>query len=477
MTPQSTGGAGNGRCVRGRVLPVLPQSDVRRTSSAFRGVRRLGGGGASAAETPLRVRPAPRLARHVRQRTRLLGEPASRPAAAVAQHRSVEPSPRAAGALGSQPAARRPRDDDCQKRECTSPTRKLCYKTCGPINVGSSRRPAPVAYLEGECVFPAGVNYGCFQVPGAIQRRARLRPRSIISRALCRSVPCRAAACGAKCAECCRLSGLERRRQGRLLRLYRGATGGGKWSCASDTAWPCPGMKAADRGRARGLSRAAQRSTRHPEMVEFVSVTPLTRDSRSAWLTASSLLTRVRGYPERRGVNPIALPVNWELRAGSSGASPSRPGAFGRTSVRRGLDRGDQPWTVPTVPTCRLGMASMSSANRRSSCAVRLLRSSGGTGAAGAGPWRSPWHNPIPRAAAGFWPRSSHRPLQPGKPEGGPIRAAGDKVAPLRRNRRGQRWRSRRRGSASGGEPSASGGSADGALSSTAFRAALPPVV
>ena len=127
---------------------------------------------------------------------------------------------------------------------CASSDPQLCYKTCGPINVGfKSETCTGGAYAEGDCTFPSGVSYTCFRVPTADAAGCPSTPpqhNQPCSVALC-SVPCGTTPC-----EMCGVAGGYLDSGGSAKAGYcvciADAAVGSKWSCASTpSAWPCPG--------------------------------------------------------------------------------------------------------------------------------------------------------------------------------------------------------------------------------------------
>lgn len=124
---------------------------------------------------------------------------------------------------------------------CGAGDTQLCDKLCGPDNVGYKTETCSAgAYVEGPCVFPSGVNYSCFKVPTADSASCpTTEPQhgTACNLTLC-STPCAGTAC-----EMCGVAAGYLDSSGNQKTGYcvciAGSTGG-KWSCASSTAWPCP---------------------------------------------------------------------------------------------------------------------------------------------------------------------------------------------------------------------------------------------
>ena len=118
---------------------------------------------------------------------------------------------------------------------CTPADTQLCYRTCGPLSVGfKSETCAAGAYVEQTgCSFPDG-NYACYKIPAAISPTC---PTTIPQA----SQPCSVAEC-----TLCNVAGMYNDSNAMPKVGYcvcpPGPDSGTarKWSCASDTAWPCP---------------------------------------------------------------------------------------------------------------------------------------------------------------------------------------------------------------------------------------------
>jgi hypothetical protein len=115
---------------------------------------------------------------------------------------------------------------------CTATDPQLCYKTCGPQSVGfKSETCTGGAYAEmSGCSFPTGADYSCFKIPTTVDPTCPTSPPQA-------SQPCAVAACVV-----CNVGGNYLDSTGASKQGYcvcPSATGG-KWTCASGTAWPCP---------------------------------------------------------------------------------------------------------------------------------------------------------------------------------------------------------------------------------------------
>jgi hypothetical protein len=120
---------------------------------------------------------------------------------------------------------------------CTPTDTQLCYKTCGPLSVGfKSETCTSGLYVEQSgCSFPDG-DYSCYKIPPAISATCpTTTPQA--------SQPCTVAEC-----VLCNVAGNYLDTSSAAKPGYCVCPAGGdastrKWSCASTTAWPCPGGK------------------------------------------------------------------------------------------------------------------------------------------------------------------------------------------------------------------------------------------
>jgi hypothetical protein len=124
---------------------------------------------------------------------------------------------------------------------CATTDTQLCYKTCGPMNVGfKSETCSGGLYVEGSCEFPAGVNYSCFKVPTADSPNCpstEPQHNQACSLTLC-SLPCTGTACEMCGVAAGYLDSSGNQKTGYCVCIA--GSSGGKWSCAAATAWPCP---------------------------------------------------------------------------------------------------------------------------------------------------------------------------------------------------------------------------------------------
>ena len=120
---------------------------------------------------------------------------------------------------------------------CNATDPQLCYKTCGPQGVGfKSETCTAGAYAEQTgCTFPDNGEYSCFKVPTAVDAAC---PAETITAS---------SACSVKsCTPCADKTGSYYDSKMTLKTGFcvcpEPSTPGGmsKWSCASNTAWPCP---------------------------------------------------------------------------------------------------------------------------------------------------------------------------------------------------------------------------------------------
>ena len=118
---------------------------------------------------------------------------------------------------------------------CTEEDPQLCYRTCGPGSVGWKTETCVAgSYAEGDCAFPVDGDYSCYAIPDAID--ADTCPAEAPQATETCDVP-----------ECtlCNLGGEYLDSGGNVKMGYcvcnpPNADGTRSWTCASDTAWPCP---------------------------------------------------------------------------------------------------------------------------------------------------------------------------------------------------------------------------------------------
>ena len=117
---------------------------------------------------------------------------------------------------------------------CTASDTQVCYKTCGPFNVGfKSETCTNGAYVEmNGCNFPPG-DYSCYKIPATIDPSCpTTTPQS--------GQPCTVAEC-----VLCNVGGNYFDSNGNNKSGYcvcppPNDRGEQRWSCASSSAWPCP---------------------------------------------------------------------------------------------------------------------------------------------------------------------------------------------------------------------------------------------
>jgi len=125
--------------------------------------------------------------------------------------------------------------------DCAATDPQLCYKTCGPEKTGVKSETCSAAkYAEmSGCSFDPAADYTCYKIPTA-------------SNAACPAgvMPAASSACTVDhCVLCNSTGGLPggmysdsggMAKTGYCVCQLAGSSGTRNWSCASDTAWPCP---------------------------------------------------------------------------------------------------------------------------------------------------------------------------------------------------------------------------------------------
>jgi hypothetical protein len=155
------------------------------------------------------------------------GDSKASPAAAVSSSGSFSPlcsdvPPTAAGGAPTKGGA------------CSATDAQTCYKTCGPQSAGfKSETCTNGAYVEQTgCSFP-DVDYACYKIPG--------RPDATCPKdAPQATMPCDVAPCTVCNAGGNYLDSSGASKAGYCVCPMAGDSGMRKWSCASNTAWPCP---------------------------------------------------------------------------------------------------------------------------------------------------------------------------------------------------------------------------------------------
>jgi hypothetical protein len=119
---------------------------------------------------------------------------------------------------------------------CTAEDPELCYRPCGPDQVGWKTETCLAGvYAEGDCTFPPEKDYSCYAIPDDIDEAAcglDAPPRA--------TVECDAPLCMA-----CNLDGFYEDsgtdlKEGFCVCRTPDRDGVRRWTCASDTSWPCP---------------------------------------------------------------------------------------------------------------------------------------------------------------------------------------------------------------------------------------------
>jgi hypothetical protein len=124
---------------------------------------------------------------------------------------------------------------------CTPDDPQLCYKTCGPVKEGAKSETCTggvYAEMSG-CTFDNAKNYMCYKVPAAANPACPTAAPPQASQACTVDV----------CNPCNTLGGLPgghyndsggADKIGYCVCQAANSAGTRTWSCASDTAWPCP---------------------------------------------------------------------------------------------------------------------------------------------------------------------------------------------------------------------------------------------
>src|SRR5690606_9352096 len=119
---------------------------------------------------------------------------------------------------------------------CTPEDPQLCYRPCGPSSVGWKTETCLAGvYAEGDCTFPDDRTYECYKIPREIDEAA------------CQldGPPYATNECHAPLCTPCNFAGQyqdtgDNVKDGYCVCLEPDAEGVRRWTCASDTAWPCP---------------------------------------------------------------------------------------------------------------------------------------------------------------------------------------------------------------------------------------------
>ena len=126
---------------------------------------------------------------------------------------------------------------------CAATDSAVCYKTCGPEKSGVKSETCTTAGIYAEmsgCSFDPAKDFACYKIPAA-------------ANTVCPAGVTPQASHGLHVAECTVCNSTRRSASGGVHRLERraprsatasarraNAAGTRTWSCASDTAWPCP---------------------------------------------------------------------------------------------------------------------------------------------------------------------------------------------------------------------------------------------
>jgi len=122
---------------------------------------------------------------------------------------------------------------------CVDGDPQLCYKTCGPQSIGfkSETCTAGVYVEQSGCSFLPDVDYSCYKIPPAIDPSCPTE------------VPQATMECHVDTCTLCNVNDGYLDSKGASKTGYcvcppaNPETGLSKWSCASNTAWPCPAGK------------------------------------------------------------------------------------------------------------------------------------------------------------------------------------------------------------------------------------------
>lgn len=119
---------------------------------------------------------------------------------------------------------------------CTAADPKLCYRPCGPNQVGWKTETCTAGvYAEGDCTFPSDQDFSCYAIPAQIDEAACGLSAS----------PAATGECNAPLCMSCNFGGFYEdtghdAKEGYCTCREPGPDGVRRWTCASSTAWPCP---------------------------------------------------------------------------------------------------------------------------------------------------------------------------------------------------------------------------------------------
>ncbi|HEY2407494.1 MAG TPA: hypothetical protein VGI10_15895 [Polyangiaceae bacterium] len=118
---------------------------------------------------------------------------------------------------------------------CTTTDSQLCYKTCGPLSLGfKSETCSSGTYVEQKgCSFPSQ-DYSCYKIPPAIDATCpTTTPKA--------GDTCDVATCVLCNVQDSYFDSSGSSKAGYCVCPQGGDSGARRWSCASSSAWPCPG--------------------------------------------------------------------------------------------------------------------------------------------------------------------------------------------------------------------------------------------
>jgi hypothetical protein len=127
-------------------------------------------------------------------------------------------------------------DEIMKGTPCTAADPQLCYRPCGPNQVGWKTETCIAGvYAEGDCTFPEDRTYECYAIPDPIdhERCGVTAPPSALEE------------CSAPECYSCNFEGYYKDtgtdlKEGYCVCRAPGTDGVRRWTCGSATAWPCP---------------------------------------------------------------------------------------------------------------------------------------------------------------------------------------------------------------------------------------------
>jgi hypothetical protein len=126
---------------------------------------------------------------------------------------------------------------------CVPTDIQFCYKPCGPENSGVKSEVCQTSGVYAEmsgCAFDPANDYSCYKLPTDANAAcpAGTTPQQ---NAPCMIDPCIVCNSGAGVSGGGYLDAAGAAKIGFCVCRAPDSTGSKKWSCSSDTAWPCPG--------------------------------------------------------------------------------------------------------------------------------------------------------------------------------------------------------------------------------------------